>query len=491
MKKFIFLLVVGISILSFSITAYGQQLDFKGSGYIRVRSDLFQNIASTSSFYGGLDSDFLPTGGAFNRTGSYMDERGRLKFTASAGKELSGVIYFEMDSDRWGDVDGTRNKMGFWGADRAAVEIKHAYIDVAVPYFGIPVPMSFTLGVQQLDTRSAFLYKVDGAGITGNLKLDPVTIKGLWAKAIEGRDAAADDDDLYGLIAEAKIEKNTLGAYGFFFNMNSYPLPLTTIPAYGDSTDDKAHMWWLGLYQEGNIGPFFTVFDFAYDWGKVEKIKGAPKPDVDYRGWAGRLTVDYPWEKFTFGLGGMYATGADQKKTDARGLPGNTTPFGTTSRKVGAFAVMPSGKPSYRDDLIVYGFGEELGLGENFTTSGRSGEMSRGGFGGTWFVKSYATYKAAPWHRTMVQVMYVGDTTKNGNTIGNARTASGLPRDDKSIGVSLYMGNDFQIYKNLVFSVLFGYLIPGKALESFDTVRHKNVRPDDPWQIGTKLRYDF
>ena len=42
-------------------------------------------------------------------------------------------------------------------------------------------------------------------------------------------------------------------------------------------------------------------------------------PDVKYRGWAGRVKVDFPWEKFNFGMVGMYASGADANKTSTRG----------------------------------------------------------------------------------------------------------------------------------------------------------------------------
>ena len=50
-------------------------------------------------------------GGEWNRTSSYMESRGRLKFDAIMGKELSGTAYFEMDSQTWGDVtSGTRSR---------------------------------------------------------------------------------------------------------------------------------------------------------------------------------------------------------------------------------------------------------------------------------------------------------------------------------------------------------------------------------------------
>ena len=37
------------------------------------------------------------------RPAAYVESRGRLKFDAIMGKELSGTIFFEMDSRTWGD----------------------------------------------------------------------------------------------------------------------------------------------------------------------------------------------------------------------------------------------------------------------------------------------------------------------------------------------------------------------------------------------------
>ena len=87
--------------------------------------------------------------------------------------------------------------------------------------------------------------------------------------------------------------------------------------------------------------------------------------------------------------------------------------------------------------------------GNNGGTGGST--VGRGSYGGTWFAKLYGQFKPAPWYRVTLFGMYIGDTTKNGNTLGNAVTASGNPRDDKTIGWEFDLINDIQIYKNLQF----------------------------------------
>jgi hypothetical protein len=85
--------------------------------------------------------------------------------------------------------------------------------------------------------------------------------------------------------------------------------------------------------------------------------------------------------------------------------------------------------------------------------------------------------------------MYIGDTTKHGNTLGDAGSLLGY-RDDKSIGWEFDLLNDLKIYNNLTWSFGGGILVAGKALDQMIS-GPINKSPGNPWVIGTKLRYDF
>ena len=91
-------------------------------------------------------------------------------------------------------------------------------------------------------------------------------------------------------------------------------------------------MFWFGGYLDGKLGPVNLNFDFVFDHGKVSQrnmMAGSQDvPDVTYQGWATRLKVDFPWEKFNFGVVGMYATGSDANETSVSGLPGTTVANG-------------------------------------------------------------------------------------------------------------------------------------------------------------------
>lgn len=524
MKKFIVVGLIGLIVMAFSATVYAQaKLEFKASGAMEATSFWFMNVAPgdgavVTHWAGFAGGPFAPSGGyrpsqdpgwirqstgAWDRPQAFMEYRGILRFDAIMGKELSGTFVFELDSSRWGDRTGDRGALGFWTADRAGIEVKNMYMDVGLPYFGIPVPMTARIGIQPIGMRPHIFNIVDGAGITGGIKIDPVTVGLYWAKALEGNDATADDVDIYGLSISAKLGTITAGGYWFYYNMNSYPLNSTPTfyGAVGSTPTDKADFHWLGIFADGKLGPVNINFDFVYDTGNVEGRKNTvgilAENKVKYKGFATQLKVDFPWEKFNFGLLGMYASGADRNKTSESGLPGSVTDIGTPTTKVGSY-VIPPGSEEWA------AWGESMILGSNFITGTAlpqgmwpsltqyPSRVTRGAIGGTWVAKLYASVKATPWYKVTLQGLYIGDTTKHGNTLSMGRNWGGQLRDDKTIGWEFDLINEIQIYKNLKWSIGAGILFAGDALRQEGSgVALPSYAPKDPWIVATKLRYDF
>ena len=505
MKK---ILVLSFMILAFAATAYSQapKLEFKASGFIDMRTEMWRfNDNNHFAYYpernGIVDVTPVvsrPNGGEWNRTASYVEQRGRLRFDAIMGKELSGTMFFEMDSQTWGDNTGqTRNQVGPWGADRAGLEIKNLYFDVAVPY--IPVPITFRAGIQPFGIRSNMFWYNDGAGVTIAAKLDPVQITGYWMKGMEGKIATADDVDVYGLQASAKIGAVTLGGYGFYFNMRQYGVNVSTNgTAYGLSADsNQSQMWWWGLYADGKLGPVVMNFDFVYDTGKA-KHKFQPYPDVKFSGWASRLKIDFPWEMFNFGVVGSYGTGSDLRKTSRSGLPNssvvdpNYAAAGAVSSKVSGYVVPPFSETGSFDESEVF-FASNITGG--FTGIGYSGSgaatVSRGSAGGLWLAKLYGSYKVTPEFKVTLQGLYIGDTAMHGDTFGTSLDSVGSRKNNSEIGWELDLINQWQIYKNLTFKFGGGVLWAGDALRYYDAVKGTNVKPATPWYFGTNLIYNF
>jgi hypothetical protein len=250
MKKFIVLSLAGVLIFALGATVYAQapKLEFRASGMIDVQTMLGVNVPQ---YNGGLGATSWPLylvgnpnyngpgAGAlsygkysrgFNRTQSNWESRAHLKFDAIMGPQLSGTIMFEIDTFRAGAAFANypgqgreANTFGAWTTDRAAVEVKNVYLDVGLPYFGIPVPITARVGAQTIAIRGNMLLANDGFGVVAGIKLDPVMIIPIYAKPLENLDFAADDADVYGLHVNAKLGTFTVGGYGLWYNMNTYP----------------------------------------------------------------------------------------------------------------------------------------------------------------------------------------------------------------------------------------------------------------------------
>jgi hypothetical protein len=572
--------------------AYAQKLEFRASGAIDMDTilamnvaDYFTQVATVHAGHAGIFQTWAipafngltgrPTN-ALNHERSYATMRGLLKFDAIVDKNLSGTIYFEIDAFRFGGSAGwadnargslglgafggtwmqgsERNTLGVWTTDRAAVEVKNVYFDVGLPYFGIPVPMTVRIGAQPFGVRPQICVYSDGTGITGGIKVDPVTIIPMWAKVAEGLDWAADDADLYGLHVNAKLSTFTVGGYALYYNMNTYPLAYPTgvaLAGWGNNVSasyglyeagtQKSNMWWLGIYADGKAGPINLNFDFVYDTGKVQQGNRInsdgtgstpwffPIKDVSYEGWATRLKLDFPWEKFNFGLIGMYATGADANKTSTGGLPGtnvanrafgfNGGPGAATNiltSKVHSYVTPPGSEqsPGAGESVVMYScFNAVADGGTGIANVSSYFQMSRGGFGGTAFIKGYSSVKLAPWYKLTLQGLYIWDTTTHGNTFGTAvknpfpgvtfgNYSQQVLRDDRDIGFELDLISEIDIYKNLKGFIGLGYLWSGKALDVYNNggapvagapplALGRNFSPDNPWNITTRLLFTF
>ncbi len=514
MKKFTVLCLAGLLVLAFAAAASAQvKLDFRASGSIDAQTHYSVNVPPLSPAgnpifgVGGPTATYTTKAQALDRIVSYWDSRMSLRFEANMGKELSAVLQFEIDAGRWGSAPtGTvsnlrdANNFGQWSTDRTAIELKFVYFDVGLPYIGIPVPMNVRLGAQPFAIRPWFFAATDGMGVSGGLKIDPVNINPFYFKPAEGVDWTADDSDIYGLQVNAKLGTFTVGGYWAYVNMNTYPMFVASTPYAFDARiapqiggPGEADFWWLGFYADGKAGPVDLQFDAGYDRGHVSQAGFA---NVKYSGWAARLKADVPWERFNFGVIGMYASGSDARKTSATGLPGSTTAADptATSSKVNGWMV-PVGSEAGAangESVVIYGMEAGASGGQGWAVNHNYNQHSKGPFGGTWFAKAYGSYKITPWYKITLQGLYIGDTTKHGNTFGNARRSDGTLRDDKTIGVELDLLNEIAIYKNLTFKLFGGYLFAGDAMNfDFGAGNDRNAHIKNPWAVRTRLLYTF
>jgi hypothetical protein len=502
MKKRLVLILFGLLIVAFSAPVYAQ-FEWKVSGYFDTNAFWYNNVYNTPQIYGAYRDSMksgspsvAPNTQSLDKTGNYFNTRGRFKFDAVMGKEVSASMWFEMDSTKWGETGGGVNQSGKWQADQPDVEVKDLYLDFAVPYFGVPVPTTVRIGIQPLVARPEFAVNTDGTGITLGFKLDPVTISPYWAKASHYKDYANDDADVFGLNTITRVGKLAIGAWGVFYNMRTYPLSAVSSGTFAAGVDPsyKAKMYWFGAYADGRVGPLDMKADLVMDYGKVEGFGAATTArDVNYQGWVARLNLALPIEMFEVGTKLMYATGSDTRESDGTGFPGTTTSNGNQSRRVTSFVSPPgtetasygvNGPGLFYDNMLT-------GRGVSFQGSSAT-QMTRNAVGGTWHAFGYASYKLFPWYKLTAAGGFIGDTTQHGNTVGTAIKANGQPRDDSDIGWELGLYNEIQIYKNLSWGTSFAYLIAGDALDWAGTTGSgQNISMSNPWVIGSIIKYTW
>jgi hypothetical protein len=493
-------------ILVLGLAAATYAVDFGASGFVRVRSKWGVNSGNP----------IRGTAGDFDATEAWMDTRFRLKFTAKANDYASGVIYFEGDSSRWGEREtpvylanwgaaatnsftrsGARNAAGQWNADRTAVELKQFYIDFKVPGVSDFAPTTIKAGIQGFSVRSHVLLFADGPGVEVNSQAGPVKFNLYWYKPEEGSDWKSDDADFYGAqVWVPGLLPVTPGGYILYLNANNYPIrsatavptltiaPPPTIPIVTETYPaelNQADLFWIGAYVDGKIGPVALKADFVYSGGDVEARSAglaAGFVDVDLSGWMVFVDACYTLEMampIDIGGGFMYATGNDVTDVDFDG-----------------YAVPPGSEEPYIGDWSIVYYASAINDGTRISNLGSGTAAAYGKAGGTWFAKLYGGVKPLDWMKVTAYAMYIGDTTDDGNTVGNAvdpTEASGL-QDDDDIGIEVGAIANINIYKNLTYTIGAGWLFAGDALDTALTAT-TNDEPDDPWAIVSQLIFKF
>jgi hypothetical protein len=114
MKKLTVLFLAGILIFAFGTSGFAQapKLEFRASGFIDTQTFLDVNVPQrnttaglyrtfgTNASYGFSGAPLFAPNNGLNHTASYWESRAHLKFDAIMGPNLSGTIFFEMDTQR-------------------------------------------------------------------------------------------------------------------------------------------------------------------------------------------------------------------------------------------------------------------------------------------------------------------------------------------------------------------------------------------------------
>jgi hypothetical protein len=407
------------------------------------------------------------------------------------------------------------------------------YIDFKVPGTDA-APTSVKAGIIGFAYRAHLCTYNDGTGVQVSTKAGPVKIDVHWMKPRENNDWQADDTDVYAFrvtLAELLPVKPQIWLQ--YWNSNSWSAgaPLTAPTALGsmgrmsgvntgqNGGTDTADLWWIGFALDGKAGPVALKADFIYNGGDIERQYPQVNPvavpwvnpieDEDFGGWLFFADANYtiPIDMaVNVGATFMYATGDDL--WDA-----------ATEREHDGFYITPSSEAGWIGTWGVVFYPSRVNDGVGTTAVFAANTVSPYGPGGTWFGKLYGSLKPLDWLKVTAYGMYIGDTADSGDMYGTEATTTfidpttGAPRilreDNSDIGIEFGLITDFQIYKNLKYSIAGGYLFGGDALNQYTGVDFVpatgayviggtvpgalaiNDEPNNPWAIVSQLIFNF
>lgn len=441
-------------------------------------------------------------------------QRVDLGITATASENLKGYIRFFIDAFPWpwGTYRTGQNAMGYWTSEQVTVESEEAYIDFKIP--ALQTPTWVRAGVQYHVIRPVVFLNVPGPGINlrsiCKLQDGAVTVGGGWGKIREYDERFTYSTLPYQLVLEdvtiTSVKLDSQEGANLYYGFLDYTMKGNRFGAYVAATGGKGWargtiegkegnqtikisglvkakgtIWWFGLYSDGKVGPLNYSFDAVLNTGR-EKVKAIADDWTDswktkYNGWMARAELVYPYDRYRFGLGGVYVSGQDYNKENK--VTDFVNPFGSQVwGPAGDSLVVISGwnaGPGPVGDVGI--FGGPLGSAQVSAL-----KLAEQGWPGIWGVRLFADYKVVDWLTLLAQVSYWGDTAKHGDTF------EGPGKDESSIGFEVDLGAAVNIYKNLTLRSAFGYLFKGSALDMKE-VRGKKI--DDPYAFIVTLFYTF
>ncbi len=364
MKRLVTLLLAAG--LVFSATTAAQAIDFKASGqWLMGFSAGDGNLVEKHGYAGHRDK--------FNSNDKFTAaQRLRLKLEAVASENLSGTVQFEIGDTTWGQSGAS----GALGADDTCIEVKHAYLDWALPDTDLKVRMGIQPILLPNVAGGSAVLDDDMAAVVASYQFNEnVGLSFMWGRPVndnykgnadlDNRNANyMDNIDLfmlsmpmsfdgfkvtpwimYGMIGENALKTNNgrNGAYGV---ENLFALSNPTLLDKGQNlhlTAGYGSAFWGGLAAQITAAdPLNIEFDFNYGYVQNMGNYDAYKSDGTHRrgelrseGFLLKALVEYKMDWGTPGIFGWYASGDDGDPTNGSERMPSVSPTGNFTSFMG------------------------------------------------------------------------------------------------------------------------------------------------------------
>lgn len=443
-------------------------------------------------------------------------QRVRLQLDAVASESLSGTVFFEIGTTRWGQADSG----GALGADQKIIKLKRAYIDWVVPETDLKVRMGLQGVALPNAAGGSAVMDTDATGITASYKInDNVAITALWARPLNDnyageaggyRASYLDNMDLFSIMVPITLDgyeltpwvmygfkgvnsmKGIDGFQGFqdgFSTMDGnlpyslYPYPaMHGADAIGSTSKAYGSMFWAGLpIKISAFDPLNVEIDLNY--GYVEEMgrfwttrvfDGQSKHASTKReGWLAKALVEYKMDWGVPGIFGWYASGDDDNPKNGSERMPSIVPMGTFT--------------SFLGDGNMGWMWQDYGLD----------------YSGTWgvglqlrdmtFVENLShTFRVAWWGGTnspgMVKYMNEAYAWNNG---WGSNTGPYLTTEDGLLEFNLV--NNYQMYENFNINLELGYVANYMDNDTWKKAgaRNSTFSKQDAWKAALVFAYSF
>ena len=505
MKRLVTLLLAAG--LVFSATTAAQAIDFKASGqWLMGFSAGDGNLVGKHGVRG--DRHKLNSDDKFTAA-----QRLRLKMEAVASENLSGTVQFEIGDTTWGQAKNS----GALGADDTCIEVKHAYLDWALPDTDLKVRMGIQPILLPNAAGGSAVLDDDMAAVVASYEFNEnVSATLMWGRPYNdnyrgnanGRNANFKDNiDLIALsvpmsfdgfkvtpwIMYGLIGKNAVRATDSDGNYvgPSYMFALAdpTLALNKHLKKGWGSAFWGGLAAHITAAdPLNIEFDFNY--GYVENMGNydAYKWDGSHRrgelrseGFLLKALVEYKMDWGTPGIFGWYASGDDGDPTNGSERMPSVSPCGNFTSFMGDGNFGWSSSGSLYDRELAYAGTWGVGL--------QVKDMS--------FLENLThTFRVAYWGGTndpsaakyfQNSIGFLGDTSE-GQTVPELY----LTKTDSILEFNLV--NNYKMYENFDINFELGYMV--NFIDN-DTWKHsmagRNYSFDkrDAWKAQLIFAYQF
>ena len=318
MRKFIFIVLSVLLVLSFTALALAEEPQIKLGGRILVRGWLINNIEG----FGGTDGipvDASST--AFYTTNAYLTVDAKIMDNLQAYMEL--------------ETSGGHNPQSglyIWGNHDSKPAADLFFRQLWIQYTGsglMGCSSGIKVGHQLLTLGEKQFYNMERFGTDAIVVFTEPTkelfLGALTAKQNEGDiKRSGDDVDAYAVLGTYKIDKdNTLGLFVADVHTSDYPEAaeglITFTPEFGSiaSLVDGVDLWNVGLHANGKIMNMLTyAAELDVQFGDLEE-RGTGEEE-NFAGWAimAKLGYEIPAAPLTVRASFVYGSGDDDPEDE-------------------------------------------------------------------------------------------------------------------------------------------------------------------------------